>query len=167
MYEGELRVVAVSGEGPMPMAEGLRVGLAAAGPAVTVCSGPSGAYANICSYGLTGASRLSPVPRRSAQVWTLSGQHHGWRMTIGRERVGVSVGAALVSIVMSAALRALPTQLDLFTAVVGGGAVGGIVGGAAAWLFNKDLAQGGVLGGVLGMILGALLAILQSSGLYS
>jgi hypothetical protein len=81
--------------------------------------------------------------------------------------VKVSAGAALVSIVVSAALRALPTQLDLFTAVVGGVAVGGIVGGAAAWLFDKDLAQGGVLGGVLGMILGALLAILQSSGLYS
>jgi len=78
----------------------------------------------------------------------------------------VGVGAALASIVMSA-LRALPTQLDLFTAVVGGGAVGGIVGGAVAWLLDKDLAQGGVLGGVLGMILGALLAILQSSGLYS
>jgi hypothetical protein len=79
----------------------------------------------------------------------------------------VSARAAPVSIVVSAALRALPTQLDLFTAVGGGGAVGGIVGGAVAWLFDKDPAQGGVLGGVLGMILGALLAILQSSGLYS
>jgi hypothetical protein len=71
------------------------------------------------------------------------------------------------SIVTSAALRALPTQLDLFTAVVGGLGVGGIVGGAVALLLDKDLAQGGILGGVLGMILGALLAILQSSGLYS
>jgi hypothetical protein len=79
----------------------------------------------------------------------------------------MSVRAALASIVTSAALRALPTQLDLFTAVVGGGAVGGIVGGAVAWLLDKDLAQSGVLGGVLGMIFGALLAILQSSGLYS
>jgi hypothetical protein len=76
----------------------------------------------------------------------------------------MSVGATLASIVTSAALRALPTQLDLFTAVAGGG---GIVGGAVALLLDKDLAQGGILGGVLGMILGALLAILQSSGLYS
>jgi len=68
------------------------------------------------------------------------------------------------SIVTSAALRALPTQLDLFTAVAGGG-VGRILGGAVALLLDKDLAQGGILGGVLGMILGALLAILQSSGL--
>ena len=77
------------------------------------------------------------------------------------------IGAALASSVTSAALRALPTQLDLFTAVVGGGAIGGIVGGAVAWLLDKDLAQGGILGGVLGMIVGVLLAILQSSGLYS
>lgn len=69
------------------------------------------------------------------------------------------------SIVISAALRALPTQLDLFTAVAGGGGVGGILGGAVALLLDKDLAQGGILGGVLGMILGVLLAILQSSGL--
>ncbi len=41
------------------------------------------------------------------------------------------------------------------------------MGGALAWLFDEDLAQGGVLGGVLGMVLGALLAILQSAGLYS
>jgi hypothetical protein len=75
--------------------------------------------------------------------------------------------APLATIFASAALRALPTQLDLFTAVVGGGAVGGIVGGAVAWVLDKDLAQGGILGGVLGMILGALLAILQTSGLYS
>ncbi|MGO9342261.1 MAG: hypothetical protein ACLP6E_07040 [Acidimicrobiales bacterium] len=74
---------------------------------------------------------------------------------------------AIQSSLTSAALRALSAQLDLFTAVVGGGAVGGIVGGAVAWLLDKDLAQGGVLGGVLGMIFGALLAILQSSGLYS
>lgn len=78
----------------------------------------------------------------------------------------MSVRAALASIVTSAALRALPAQLDLFTAIAGGG-VGGIVGGAVAWLLDKDLAQGGILGGVLGLILGALLAILQSSGLYS
>ena len=70
-------------------------------------------------------------------------------------------------IATSAALRALPTQLDLFTAVVGGGGVGGIVGGAVAWLLDKDLARGGILGGVLGLILGALLAILQATGLYS
>jgi hypothetical protein len=69
------------------------------------------------------------------------------------------------SIVTSAALRALPTQLDLFTAVAGGGGVGGILEGAVGLLLGKDLAQGGILGGVLGMILGALLAILQSSGL--
>lgn len=49
-----------------------------------------------------------------------------------------------------AALRALPTQLDLFTAVAGGGGVGVIMGGAAAWLLDEDLTQGGVLGGVLG-----------------
>jgi len=79
----------------------------------------------------------------------------------------MSARAALASVVTSAALRALPTQLDLFTAVVGGGGVGAIVGGAVAWLLDKDLAQGGILGGVPGMILGSLLAILQSSGLYS
>jgi hypothetical protein len=83
----------------------------------------------------------------------------------GDERLGAH--QALTSIVISAALRALPTQLDLFTAVVGGGGVGGIVGGAVAWLLDEDLAQGGILGGVLGMTLGALLAILQSGGLYS
>jgi hypothetical protein len=66
-----------------------------------------------------------------------------------------------------ATLRALPTQLDLFTAIAGGGAVGGIVGGAVAWMLDKDLAQGGVLGGGFGMIFGVLLAILQASGLYS
>lgn len=66
-----------------------------------------------------------------------------------------------------AALRALPTQLDLFTAVAAGGAVGGIAGGGVAWILEKDLGQGGVLGGVVGMIVGVLLAILQSSGLYS
>jgi len=79
----------------------------------------------------------------------------------------MNVRAALANVITSAALRALPTQLDLFTAVVGGGGVGGIVGGTVAWLLEEDLAQGGVLGGVLGMILGALLAILQSGGLYS
>jgi hypothetical protein len=84
-----------------------------------------------------------------------------------QERVKMSVRVALASIVTSAALRALPTQLDLFTAIVGGGGVGGVIGGAAAWLLDEDLAQGGILGGVLGMILGALLAILQSVGLYS
>jgi len=66
-----------------------------------------------------------------------------------------------------ATLRAFPTQLDLFTAIAGGGAVGGIVGGAVAWMLDKDLAQGGILGGGFGMILGAMLAILQASGLYS
>jgi len=45
--------------------------------------------------------------------------------------------------------------------------VGGIVGGAVAWMLDKDLAQGGILGGGFGMILGAMLAILQASGLYS
>ena len=79
----------------------------------------------------------------------------------------MSIRAALASIVTSAALRALPVQLDLFTAIAGGGSVGGIVGGAVAWLLDKDLAQGGILGGLLGLILGALLAVLQSSGLYS
>jgi hypothetical protein len=83
----------------------------------------------------------------------------------GDERLGAH--QALTSILMSAALRALPTQLDLFTAVVGGGGVGGIVGGAVAWLLDEDLAQGGILGGVLGMTLGVLLAILQSGDLYS
>jgi hypothetical protein len=90
-----------------------------------------------------------------------------WLADDDQERVKMSVGVALVSMVTPAAFRALPTQLDLFTAIVGGGAVGGIVGGAVAWLLDKDLAQGGILGGVLGMILGALLTILQSSGLYS
>ena len=66
-----------------------------------------------------------------------------------------------------AALRALPTQLDLFTAVAGGGGVGGIMGGAVAWLVDEDMTQGGVLGGALGMTFGALLAILQAAGLYS
>ena len=49
----------------------------------------------------------------------------------------MSVRAVPASIVTSAALRALPAQLDLFTAVVGGGAVGGIVGGAVAWLLDR------------------------------
>lgn len=66
-----------------------------------------------------------------------------------------------------AVLRALPAQLDLFTAIAGGGAVGGILGGAVAWMLDKDLAQGGILGGGLGMIFGALLAVLQASGIYS
>jgi hypothetical protein len=79
----------------------------------------------------------------------------------------MSIRAALASIVIFATLRALPTQLDLFTAIAGGGSVGGIVGGAVAWLLEKDLARGGILGGILGLILGALLAVLQSSGLYS
>jgi hypothetical protein len=69
--------------------------------------------------------------------------------------------------IVLASLRALPTQLDLFTAIAGGGGVGGIMGGAVAWLLDEDMAQGGVLGGVLGMVLGGLLAILQSGGLYS
>ncbi len=63
------------------------------------------------------------------------------------------------------ALRALPSQLDLFTAVAGGGGIGAIIGGAVAWMLNEDLAQGGTVGGILGMILGAMLAILQSKGL--
>lgn len=58
-------------------------------------------------------------------------------------------------------------QLDLFTAVAGGGGVGGITGGGVAWLVDEDMTQGGVLGGVLGMTFGALLAILQAAGLYS
>jgi len=49
----------------------------------------------------------------------------------------MSTRVALASIGASATLRALPTQLDLFTAVVGGGAVGGIVGGAVAWLLDR------------------------------
>ncbi len=82
---------------------------------------------------------------------------HGWP---GARR-------ALAGIPVPAALRALPAQLDLFTAIVGGGGIGGIMGGAVAWLLEEDLAQGGIVGGVLGMTLGALLAILQSWGLYS
>lgn len=74
---------------------------------------------------------------------------------------------ALAGIFVASALRTLPAQLDLFTAIAGGGGIGGIMGGAVAWLLEEDLAQGGVIGGVLGMILGALLAILQSWGLYS
>lgn len=83
----------------------------------------------------------------------------------GNELVGAP--QALANVMVFAAFRALPTQLDLFTAVAGGGGVGGIMGGAVAWLLDEDLAQGGVLGGVLGMILGTMLAILQSGGLYS
>jgi hypothetical protein len=54
----------------------------------------------------------------------------------------MSIRVELATIVTFATLRALPTQLDLFTAI-------------------------GILGGMLGLILGALLAVLQSSGLYS
>jgi hypothetical protein len=109
-----------------------------------------------------GDSATSREPLAKEQL-----QRPSWPADDDRERVKMSVRAAPASIVTSAVLRALPTQLGLFTAVVGGGGVGGIVGGAVAWLLDEDLAQGGILGGVLGMTLGALLAILQSGGLYS
>jgi hypothetical protein len=85
-----------------------------------------------------------------------------WSLAGGR-RLGGHPG----NVATFAVLRALPAQLDLFTAVVGGGGVGGIVGGAVAWILGEDLAQGGILGGVLGMVFGALLAVMQSAGLYS
>lgn len=77
------------------------------------------------------------------------------------------VALALLSNAAIATSRALPTQLDLFTAAGGGGAIGGIVGGAIAWALNEDPSQGGVLGGLIGMIVGVLLAIFEASGLYS
>jgi hypothetical protein len=70
-------------------------------------------------------------------------------------------------VLFAEALRLLPEHLDLFTAMVGGGGIGGIVGGLAAWMLDKDLARGGLLGGAVGVVYGIMLAVLQSSGLYS
>jgi hypothetical protein len=69
--------------------------------------------------------------------------------------------------VLADTFRLLPEHLDLFTAMVGGGGIGAIFGGAAAWALDKDLARGGILGGLVGVGYGILLAVLQSSGLYS
>jgi hypothetical protein len=64
-------------------------------------------------------------------------------------------------------LRLLPEHLDLFTACAGGAGIGGVLGGAAAVLADKDITRGGIVGGLIGIAFGAAAVILQASGVHS